>query len=95
MKNDQDKISFTPRNNAQKQHTKPTANASNYDDDDAEEADTYIIVNNSPIEFGHSLIVPRIKSGLNQVYNRIFFVVLFDFTFLSLIFSYIFFQFPN
>ena len=31
--------------------------------------DDYIIINNSPIELGHSLLVPQLHSNLNQVLN--------------------------
>lgn len=34
---------------------------------DARSNKSYIIINNSPIDLGHVLLVPRLYSGLNQV----------------------------
>ena len=34
--------------------------------------ETFIIINNSPIERGHVLLVPKINQNLNQVLSEVF-----------------------
>lgn len=36
-------------------------------ENDNTETGTYVIINNSPIDMGHVLLVPRLYSSLNQV----------------------------
>lgn len=57
---DEKKFCFLPKN----EKIPPRTFAINKDEHNNS---SFIIINNSPIEFGHSLIVPRLKSGLNQV----------------------------
>ena len=57
---DEKKFCFLPKN----ENIPPKTLTSTHEEQDSS---SFIIVNNSPIEFGHSLIVPRLKSGLNQV----------------------------
>ena len=36
--------------------------------DDENDNDDFLIINNSPIDYGHVLIVPKLNSKLNQVF---------------------------